>query len=245
MNPPPIEHRCLQYITTTTDSNVGLSFSSMAAYPQKWIPNQFNYRNLQLEHELEYNNLSVLGTDGQQQLQPQQEQLNYTARNNYQYSQPQITQSPSPPQSSLHGAFTMNQQSSQYGSNIQNPLNSNYVPGSYSNQQTPQPATHVPPSIPYRPTFTFSSRPTSSTLNLDSASASSNFLTPTGSTLPETFGQQRQSYYHPPPNGRENTSQNKRARSEVYNDEPNLDDPDQDSEMSPSEQKESTNRSKL
>lgn len=223
----------------------------MAAYPQQWIPNQFNYRNLQLEHELEYNNnLSVLSTDGQQQqqqLQPQQEQFNYTARNNYQHSQPQITQSPSPPQSSLHGAFTMptNQQSSQYGNNIQNLLNSNYAPGSYSNQQTPQPATHVPPSISYRPNFTFSSRPTSSTLNLDSASASSNFLTPTGSTLPETFSQQRQSYYHPPPNGRENTSQNKRARNEAYNDESNLDDPDQDSEMSPSEQKESTNRSKL
>lgn len=89
---------------------------------QQWNPNQFNFSQLQLEHDLDYSNLSVQGTQRQgrqqqqqqQQLQHQQSQLNYPG---LQYSQ---TQTPSPPHStsSLHGAFTMptNQQLPSQGS---------------------------------------------------------------------------------------------------------------------------------
>ncbi|KAF8807008.1 hypothetical protein BYT27DRAFT_7190720 [Phlegmacium glaucopus] len=220
---------------------------------QQWDPNQFNFRHLQLEHELEYNNLSNPATNGHQQLQPQQDQLNYTARDNYQYSQPQISQNPTPPHSSssLHGAFTL-PTNHQYGNNVQtasNHVTRDYIPNRYTNQQPQQPATHVPASNSYRPVnFNFSSTPAASpAMNLDAAqtsNVSSTFLTsPPGSALSKTFPlpqQQRRSHY--PSN---NTPQAKRARSITYSDDPSPEDPDMDSEMSPSEQKDATSRSKL
>jgi len=228
---------------------------------QQWNPNQFNFPHLQLEHELDYNNLSVPGNDGQQQqLQPRQDQLNYTARDNYQYSQPQISQNPTPPHSSsLHGAFTLPTSSSQYGNNIQNAstaVTRDYAPNPYANQQTQQPATHVPASNSYRPAiFNFSSRATSSDMNVDapkSSNVSSAFLTSPPGSASETFSQQQQqqqqqqrSYHHPSSNSQDSIPHTKRARSVTYIDDLNPEDPDMDSETSPSEQKDAANRSKL
>ena len=202
---------------------------------QQWDPNQFNLRHLQLEHDLDYNNLSV---PGRRQLQPQQGQVNFSA---LQYSQSQI---PSPPHSSssLHGAFTMptnhqsSQSSPQHGNNQHD-----YVRNGYTKQQ---PATHVPPSNSYPTTFNFSStsRATSSTMNLDAlktSNVSSTFLTPHSSDT------QQRSYYLPSSTSKESIPQAKRPRSAAYDHEPNPEDADLDSEPSPADQKDNTNKSKL
>ena len=216
---------------------------------QQWNPNQFNFSQLQLEHDLDYSNLSVQGTQRQgrqqqQQLQHQQSQLNYPG---LQYSQ---TQTPSPPHStsSLHGAFTMptNQQLPSQGSQYTNGVQHDYASNSYANQRQQQSAAHGPSSNSYIPnTFTFSSSssPISSAMNLDPAltsNGSSTFLTPQSSAP-----KQRQSYYLPPSSSKEIIPPAKRARGPTYNDELNPEDADLDSEPSPSDQKDNANRPKL
>lgn len=208
---------------------------------QQWnqSPNQFNI-HLQLEHDLDFTPLSAPAINNQQR---QQHQQSY----NYQYP------NPTPPQSSssLNGVFTMptNQQSPQISpthysnnGNLQNSLNtSDYA--LYPNQQSQQSATRIPVSNSYRPTnFDFSSRATPSAMNLDTAQTS-NVSSFRGSAIPET--QQRQPYYHFPSTNSESVPQIKRARSVAYNDDPNSEDADPDSEPSPSNQKGPANRSKL
>ena len=204
---------------------------------QQWNPNSFNFRHLQLEHDLDYNNLSVLGQ--QQQLHPQQQQqLDFSA---HRYPQPQIPSSPHS-SSSLHGAFIMptNQQSRQDSPPLQGNNQHDFLPNSYANHQQ-QPATQLTASTSYHPTpfnFSSSSRAASSAINLDpgqTSNVSSTFLKPHGAEA-----QQRSSHYPPPSTTKESIPQ-KRART--FNYELNPEDADLDSE--PTDQKEGPNKSKL
>ena len=134
------------------------------------------------------------------------------------------------------------QGSPQYTNGVQH----NYVSNSYANQQQQQSATRGPSSNSYLPnsfTFSSSSRPTQSAMNLDpvqTSNGSSSYLTPQSS---ET--KQRQSHYLPPSTSKETLPPTKRARGPTYNDELNPEDADLDSEPSPSDQKDNASRPKL
>lgn len=224
----------------------------MSSYGQQWNPNHFNFP-LQLEHDIEYSQLPVSAIDGQQQqsqLQPQQGQLTYPP-GNYRYPHSQTIAAPHS-SSSLDGAFDIptnrplpQSPPTQFVNGIRDP---------YAIRQPQQPATHMPTSNSYHPTFKFSPRaPSLSAMNLNTAQTSNIpsafFSSPQGSAMPELpelpETEKRQPYRQPPLTSQQGIPHTKRPRSEAYNDDLNPEDADLDSEPNPSDQKDPASRSKL